>query len=48
MRAMELELYALAETVQCFCQKRAGHRLMQVAQPFRELLNLLPKKNEND
>ena len=27
--------------VETFCQKRAGHRLMQVAQPFRELLNIL-------
>ena len=27
--------------VETFCQHRAGHRLMQVAQPFRELLNLL-------
>jgi hypothetical protein len=29
------------EAVKNVCQDKAGHRLMQVAQPFREMLNLL-------
>lgn len=35
------ELEFKLQRVQDFCVKRAGHRLMQIAQPFRELVNML-------
>jgi len=37
VKELELKLQHAQE----FCIKRAGHKLMQIAQPFRELVNIL-------